>query len=277
MRLCVPSDMWYTAAWHTARSGKDRYLSSMVTQALLLINATAWSHSGPYYIMAQSVLPSTNSESEDAKQPRAILCSHLLSWDRKEPQAILYDPSKHALSTLSMTVPEGECWYSWLRKLGWFHAESSEKFEVHLPRWKNRVNIYVGEKAREGFIATIYLNWLGSAKNWQRRLRHNYTSLYVKGVKPEETSQTSSAWMGVWFWQFQYNDRWMQTPTGDEKDSDVIISEITIKAMCIREDWMTCLAQFRWNPVWTFVTTRWWCTSDGSGCRGMWHWCDPEY
>lgn len=76
-------------------------------------------------------------------------------------------------------------------------AETSEKFEVHLPPWRNRVDIYLDEKAREGFVATVNLSRLGSTKNWQRRFRHNYTSLYVKGAKPGETSRSTSVSVGA--------------------------------------------------------------------------------
>ncbi|MCJ1362018.1 hypothetical protein MMC16_001120 [Acarospora aff. strigata] len=120
--------------------------------------------------------PSGSSGSEGVEQPRAITSSQRsLSLDRKGPRAILYDPSKQELSTLSITILE----------------QTSNIIQVHLPPWRNRVDIYLDEKAREKFVATVNLNRLGPAKNWQRRLRRNYTSLYVKGAKPEEMSRTS--------------------------------------------------------------------------------------
>ena len=68
----------------------------------------------------------------------------------------------------------------------------SDSFQVHLPWWRNRVNIYVDEEARTGFVATVKLDRLGPKTNWQRRLRHNYTTLYVKGLKPEDEPGASS-------------------------------------------------------------------------------------
>lgn len=40
--------------------------------------------------------------------------------------------------------------------------------------------------ARTGFVATVRLDKLSTKKNWQRRLRQNYTVLRVKGLKPGE-------------------------------------------------------------------------------------------
>lgn len=141
---------------------------------------------------------SASAGSRGMEHPKAIASSgRSLSWDRKEPQAIVYDPSKQALSTLSLTTLERmfSCRNGCITVAD--RTETSEKFEVHLPPWRNRVDIYLNEKAREGFVATVHLDRLGSTKNWQRRLRHNYTSLYVKGAKPGETSRTSSVSMAT--------------------------------------------------------------------------------
>lgn len=67
----------------------------------------------------------------------------------------------------------------------------TDSFKVHLPWWRNRVDIYMDEEAKSEFVATIKLDRLGRRTNWQRRLRHNYTTLYVKGFKPEEPRSLS--------------------------------------------------------------------------------------
>ena len=67
-----------------------------------------------------------------------------------------------------------------------------DSFPVDLPRWRNRVDIYVDPENRSGFVATVQLDRLGPAKNWQRRLGHKYRILHVKGLKPGTVSRTSS-------------------------------------------------------------------------------------
>ena len=64
-------------------------------------------------------------------------------------------------------------------------------FQVDLPWWRNRVDIYVDPKNKTGFVATVQLDRLGKIKNWQRRIGHNYTVLHVKGLKPDTPSRTS--------------------------------------------------------------------------------------
>ncbi len=137
---------------------------------------------------------SASSGPEDVEHAPAITPSRRsLSWERKEPRAILYDPSKQALSTFSITSSDRKSpWSCGVQDRCSIQAETSDKIKVHLPPWRNRVDIYLDEKAREGFVATVNLNRLGSTKNWQRRLRRNYTSLYVRGEKPGDTSRASS-------------------------------------------------------------------------------------
>ena len=67
-----------------------------------------------------------------------------------------------------------------------------DSFQVDLPWWRNRVDIYVDPKTKTGFVATVQLNKLGKIKNWQRHMGHNYTVLHVKGLKPDTPSRTSS-------------------------------------------------------------------------------------
>ena len=57
-----------------------------------------------------------------------------------------------------------------------------DSLELKLPRWRNRVDVYMNPESRSGFLASVSLNELGVIKNWQRRLRYNYTVLRVKGV-----------------------------------------------------------------------------------------------
>ena len=112
------------------------------------------------------------------------------SWDRK-CKAVVYDPSLHELKTercekLGRTLlpeliePEPDS------------PDQFDSFEVPLPRWRNRVDIYMDPGARAGFVATVKLDKLKWTKNWQRRLRHNYTVLHVQGSKPGDMSRTSS-------------------------------------------------------------------------------------
>ncbi|KAL2058178.1 hypothetical protein ABVK25_001796 [Lepraria finkii] len=91
-------------------------------------------------------------------------------------KAIVYDPSSHQLET------------EYCKDLNSKYAS----FQVDLPWWRNRVDIYVDPRTKTGFVATVQLNRLGSIKNWQRRFGHNYTVLLVKGSKPSAPSRTSS-------------------------------------------------------------------------------------
>ena len=59
-----------------------------------------------------------------------------------------------------------------------------ETFKVHLPWWRNKVDIYAYPENKSGFIATVQLDRLGVTKNWERRLRKNYAVMLVKGKKP---------------------------------------------------------------------------------------------
>lgn len=63
--------------------------------------------------------------------------------------------------------------------------EESNSFEISLPRWRNRVHVYIDMEAQEGYTATLRLDRVGMKKNWQRHLGVNYQVLWVKGRKPE--------------------------------------------------------------------------------------------
>lgn len=80
-----------------------------------------------------------------------------------------------------------------LSSLGSNLLGKTDSIKVHLPRWRNRVDIYIDEEARSEFVATVKLDRLGRKRNWQRRLGHNYTTLYVKGLRPEEPRTSSSS------------------------------------------------------------------------------------
>jgi len=97
----------------------------------------------------------------------------------------VYDPSSHKLSTDYLSKLDSQLlnFYS-LAVLWLILTIASDNFEVHLPWWRNSVDIYVDSVARTGFVATVRLDKLGPKKNWQRRLRQNYTVLRVKGLKP---------------------------------------------------------------------------------------------
>ncbi|KAF6236763.1 hypothetical protein HO173_005054 [Letharia columbiana] len=98
------------------------------------------------------------------------------NWDHK-PQAIVYDPSLDKFETVERQNLNTDC----------------NSFPVHLPWWRNKVDIYLDPENRSGFVATVKLDRLGAAKNWQRRLRHNYKVLHVKGLKPGTASRASSS------------------------------------------------------------------------------------
>ncbi|CAF9942097.1 MAG: hypothetical protein HETSPECPRED_005084 [Heterodermia speciosa] len=91
------------------------------------------------------------------------------SWEKNPSKAFVYDPSSHKLSTDYLST-----------------LDKTENFEIDLPWWRNTVDIYVDSVARTGFVATVRLDKLSTKKNWQRRLRQNYTVLRVKGLKPGE-------------------------------------------------------------------------------------------
>lgn len=63
--------------------------------------------------------------------------------------------------------------------------KENNSFEMPLPKWRNRVDVYMDQKARTGYIATLHLNYcLGVWRNWQRRFGWDYQVLFVKGAKP---------------------------------------------------------------------------------------------
>ncbi len=113
------------------------------------------------------------------------------SPDHKQPRVIVWDPLNHQLSfemqdtldSKSTTSPDG----SPLTK-----TEDDASFKVHLPRWRNRVDIYLDEEHKAGFVTSIDLSKLGVGKNLKRRLRYSYTVLHVKGANPRMPSKPNS-------------------------------------------------------------------------------------
>ena len=106
-------------------------------------------------------------------------------------KAIIYDPSSHQLKTEDCKDLNS----GWSYRSTDMSSNSPGKyasFQVDLPWWRNRVDIYVDPITKTGFVATVQLNRLGKIKNWQRRFGHNYTVLLVKGSKPSTPSRTSS-------------------------------------------------------------------------------------
>ena len=65
-------------------------------------------------------------------------------------------------------------------------------FQLDLPWWRNRVDIYINLETKIGFVATVQLDRLGKIKNLQRRVGQNYTVLLVKGSKPNKPSPSPS-------------------------------------------------------------------------------------
>lgn len=114
-----------------------------------------------------------------------------LSWEHKHSQAIVWDPLNHEVSyeakeTLdSKLATKAEC--SILTVI-----ESYDTFKVHIPRWRNRVDIYLDDERKAGFVTSIDLGKLGLRKNMKRRLRYNYTVLHIKGAKPGMPSRTNT-------------------------------------------------------------------------------------
>ena len=71
-------------------------------------------------------------------------------------------------------------------------AEQHASFQVHLPRWRNRVDIYLDEKKKTGLVTSIDLGQIGVKRNLKRRLGYNYRVLHVKGVKPKMLNSDST-------------------------------------------------------------------------------------
>ena len=107
-------------------------------------------------------------------------------------QAIVYDPSLDKFETVRRENLKSEYCTLAIEKLANFLA-NSDTFAVHLPWWRNKVDIYVDPKNRSGFVATVQLNRLGPAKNLQRRFRPSYKVLHIKSSKSGIASRASSS------------------------------------------------------------------------------------
>lgn len=106
-------------------------------------------------------------------------------------KAIVYDPSSHQLWTEDCNKLDSEWSY---------HGEDMSSnllgkytsFQLDLPWWRNRVDIYINPETKTGFVATVQLDRLGKIKNLQRRVGQNYTVLLVKGSTPNKPSPSPS-------------------------------------------------------------------------------------
>ena len=58
--------------------------------------------------------------------------------------------------------------------------------KVHLPRFRNRVDLYTEDTPEKGLIASVHLGTAGFTRNLQRNLGRDYTVLQVKGGKSEK-------------------------------------------------------------------------------------------
>ena len=110
------------------------------------------------------------------------------SWENKTLKAIVYDPESHDISTEEVSILESAFLQPFPATATHTKSlEESDNFQVYLPSWRNRVDIYLNAESRSAFVATIRLDkQLSPSKNWQRRLRRNYKVLYVKGLRPEK-------------------------------------------------------------------------------------------
>ncbi len=113
------------------------------------------------------------------------------SSDHKQARVIVWDPLNHDLSFEMQETLDG------MSTTSSDHSpltiiEEDASFKVHLPRWRNRVDIYLDEKNKAGFVTSIDLSKLGVGKNLKRRLRYSYTVLHVKGANPWMPSKPNS-------------------------------------------------------------------------------------
>ena len=128
-----------------------------------------------------------HSSDEDRSGRQLSAESRTSSWDNKL-QAIVYDPAMDSFGTEEC----GGMFKNLATRYSLTCVAHCDSYQVHLPWWSNKVDIYQDPENRSGFIATVRLDRLGAAKVWQRRLRHNYKVLHVKGLKPEKSSGTST-------------------------------------------------------------------------------------
>ena len=121
-----------------------------------------------------------------------LSAEHGTSSGDHKAQAIVYDPSKDKFTTVERENLNSKWEEPGSRNAANFSADC-DSFPVHLPLWRNKVDIYIYPEKRAGFVATVQLDRLGARKNWQRRLRQNYMVLHVKGLKPGTFSRASSS------------------------------------------------------------------------------------
>ena len=119
---------------------------------------------------AASNTPSTPTQANNADDKKVV---------------IIYDPLKHNIYT-EKQIDLHRAYLPWPEKprLRGCSSVIGPSCEVPLPKWRNWVNIYVDHESRHQFVSSIHMGQLGLWKNLQRRLRLDYTALYVKGKKP---------------------------------------------------------------------------------------------
>ena len=136
--------------------------------------------------MAQKGQPDTLKKPPNRKPTNLSTTSTSASTIRhRTKSAIVYDPSKQTLSTEpieGLLGTEGNS-RNFVRKLTLLGNRNFR--EVPLPHWSNQVKVFLDEKETE-FLARIYLDSLGTKKNFQRRIGRNFTRLFIKGSNNEQ-------------------------------------------------------------------------------------------
>ena len=105
------------------------------------------------------------------------------SWPLvKEPQVILYHPREDKFS-IEKEADLQNCKKNLSQLMRCDSllttAGGSKAINVPLPKWCNRVSIYLDPINKSQFVASVRISRIGWIKNWQRRTGRNYTSLYI--------------------------------------------------------------------------------------------------
>ena len=130
--------------------------------------------------------------SNDSKETEERCSRHNTgSSDNKQARVIVWDPLNHHLSFEMQETLDSKFKTS-PDQSRLTTTEEDASFKVHLPRWRNRVDIYLDEENKAGFVTSIDLSKLGVGKNLKRRLRYSYTVLHVKGANPMISSNSNS-------------------------------------------------------------------------------------
>ena len=130
--------------------------------------------------------PSEESNQSKGREEKPTLGAHrMTSRGHSPPLALVY--SAETLGLGIEEINEANSMFAGFPTSSLFlnfPIEKTNSFEVQLPRWRNRVDVYTDMEERTGYTATLRLNRLGLKKNWQRHLGMNYQVLFVKGDKP---------------------------------------------------------------------------------------------